>query len=226
MNTEVFVQNLLLEANLPVTFHAFYWGEFELVNPFTEGQFQFFAKSKSTALDRRLSFQTEGVFIHLSKDDPKYICKDIASFFVRAKEHGGLKRYDARLPMTSMFTSNQMYVSPFDDPEEFEEIDAYTVLIKGIDKQFNNLLGINNIETAEKGSSKHIGFISKYGSWDIHIDKELFDIEFLHSINRLLLSKDKNADTLHLNINAEMKMVILKLDKPTLERAQRMGLIV
>jgi len=227
LHTKDIIQKVLLEANgLQVQFHAHFWGKFILVEEFISDEHHFFAKASSSSLDRRLSHKEGKIFLHLENDAPLLITEGLNSFLQNPHSFSDTLIFDARPSYESLFTSQQMYISDFRDPEDFEEVEAYLKLIRGIDKHFDGLLGITSIQGEEKGEAKYIQIKMGDSNWDITIQKELFDMEVLHSLNRLLQQKDQAADMLHLSINSKMHMVILKLDQKTLAMANRMGLIV
>ena len=221
------IQDILLEADgLQVQLHAHFWGKFDLIEKHVSKGHHIFATAGSSALDRKLSHNEEGIFLHLEDEAPLLIAEDLSSFLRNPQRFSNTLVYDARPSYESLFTSKQMYVSDFRDPEDFEEVEAYLKFIKGIDKHFDGLFGITNIHGVENGDLKNIQIQMENDSWGIEIQKELFNMEVLHSLNRLLQQKDQAADMLHLSINSSMHMVILKLDQKKLKTAIKMGLIV
>lgn len=228
MSTQDVIQHTLSKAaGRSVQFHAFYWGTFELteVSESVAG-FSLFAKATSAALDRHLSFKGEQIYLHKDQDVPFLLAEDIQVFFQKATDYAQLRIYDARPSYEDLFSITQMYVSDFSDPEDFEEVEAYLKFIKGIDIHFDGLLGIEEIKGEEAGDVKLIHLRLPESSHAISLHKELFDIEVLNALNDILTNQYQAETSLHLSIDAKMRMVILKLDSTSLKEARKMGLIV
>jgi len=226
LNAQDFIQKINSEAEFPVQVYAHYWGKFNLVENYTQSDQTIFAEVASTAFHRFLSFKGDKVYILTEEAAPLLLTHGIASLFKSSKIVGGKLVYDARLSYHNIFSPQQMYVSDFRDPEDFEEVDAYVDLIKGIDAHFGNIFGIKNIVSEESGQIKKLGLELSEQKWDIKLERELFDLDLLHSLNQLLIESGKGEESLHLSINPEMYMVILKLDNERLGEIRNMGLIV
>jgi len=221
------IHQILLEADRKqVQFHAHFWGKFDLVEEVISDGHHYIATGSSSYLDRRLSYTEGNIFLHRNNEVPLLIAEDLSLFFNNPIIYNDILVFDARPSYESLFTAQQMYVSEFRDPEDFEEVEAYDNLIKGIDNHFDRVFGITGINGEENGQAKNIQIQMDNFNWVIKIQKELFDLEVLHSLNRLLQQKGITSDKLYLSIDPNMFMVILKLDQDTLEMSTKMGLIV
>lgn len=227
MRTQDIIQKTLDNAaGIPVQFHAFYWGKFDLLDIHNTERESIFAIASSQALDFKLSHREGKIYLHQSDLEPILIAEGIDVLFRNPQRYRDQLIYDARSGFEELFTPAQMYISDFRDPEDFEEVDAYLDLIKGINKHFDSLFGLLHIEGKEIGHHKRIHLQLEDIEWTIDIEKELFDTQVLLSLNQLLLAKGLHNETLHLSIDPQMNMLILKLDQPALESATRMGIIV
>lgn len=227
MSAQEIIQNTLSKAaGLTIQFHAYYWGKFGLVESSKLGEHTYFAEATSTALDRKLSFKGKSIYLHKDKEEPLFLTEDLQLFFQNATHLSQLKIYDARLSYTELFTPNQMYVSDFTDPESFEEVEAYLKFLKGIVFHFDSLLDIKEIYGKELEGQKRIYFTLHDSIHEIRLLKELFDMEFLEALNDILTNQHHTKESLYLSIDSKMRMVILKLDSASFEKATRMGLIV
>lgn len=185
-----------------------------------------FAKATSLALDLSLSFKDKDIYLHNGQDAPVFLSNDLQAFFQNATDMGALRIYDARPSYATLFTPAQMYRSDFSDPEDFEEVKAYLKLVKAIDRHFDQCLGIQTIQGEEIGEKKIIQLTLEDATHTITLHKELFDIEILKALNRILANQFQSQESLHLSIDSKMRMVILKLNSEALEMAKRMGLII
>jgi len=207
-------------------FHVYYWGRFELVEEYERNGHHFFAKASSNAINKNLSYQERNIYLHEEGEQPRLITDNLDSFFTTSKQNGRQLIFDSRASYEDLFFAEQMYISPFRDPEDFEEVNAYVNLVTGMEKHFGNVFGIKKINAEESGHLKIIYMQLSEMEWEIKLEKELFDTKLLHSLNRLLSRLGNSEETLHLSINPEMYMVILKLNESQLEKSARMGLIV
>ena len=207
-------------------FYAYYWGKFELKEiSESDGHF-FFAEATSLSLVRQLSYKDNQVFLHMGQNTPLLLTDDVQTFFQNATTYGQAHIFDSRPSYDELFTSEQMYVSDFNDPEDFEEVEAYLTLIKGIDTHFKNLLGIKEILGKEEGDKKILQLKLKESTHTIILHKALFDMEAINALNDILAKQFQLKETLHLSIDSKMRMVILKLGNEALANASRMGLLV
>ena len=220
-----FISNLKSTSPKPIQFYAYYWGRFKLNLIQQKEDYFFFAEAASNSLEFRVSIKDEKVYLHEAGVIPLLLTDKIEALFQNKKEFTQGILYDNRPSLEDLYTEEQMYKTTFKDPEDFEEVKAYQNLIEGIDRHFNNLLGIQSVSAMEKESTKTITLSTHMAQHEIKIHKELFDMEAIRGVNRMLqdLGHEK---TLHLTIDPQMYMVILHLTEKELEFANRIGLIV
>ena len=227
MKAQEILQNTLLEAGgLRLQFHAFYWGKFELIEVIESKGYSFFAEATSPALERKLSFKGSQIFLHNNEVYPILLAKDLRVFFNNFVDYAKMRIFDARPSYTKLFSPAQMYVSDFSDPEDFEEVEAYLKIIEGMNAHFGNIFGIEKILGEEDGDKKRIELHLRDSKHTVILTKELFDIDILNALTGILSEHYNIKETLHLSIDTQMRMIILKLDSQALKEAHKMGLIV
>ncbi len=225
MNTTTYISNLKSTTSKPIQFYAYYWGRFKLINIQEKDGYAFFAEAASSALDFKLSIKEEGVYLHETDVEALLVTDKIDTLFQNPKEYPKGLLYDNRPSLEELYSKEQMYKTAFRDPEDFEEVEAYRMIMEGVDSHFNKLIDIQSIKAEEEGSTKKITLNTSMAEHKIKIEKELFDMEAIHGLNRLL-SDLGHEKTLHLTIDPQMHMVILLLNAGELDEAKRIGLIV
>lgn len=226
MNTKNFITQFYASKAKPTKFHAFFWGKFSLAPIREKEGYTFFAQADSAALDFELSYKEEQVYLHSEDAQAQLLTENVEELFSNPIHHPEYTLYDNRPSLSDLFPKENIYKSDFKDPEDFEELEAYVEFIQGIDNYYQGLIGINTITTSEENDERTISLDTKYGKLKIQIERELFDLDVLHTLNEFIKDNAKRESTLHLTIDAQMYMLTLLLDKADLAKAKRIGLIV
>lgn len=227
MNSLEILKNLQTkDAKYPIHFHAYFWGKFVLIPNKEEDGYILFAKPVSRALNYKLNLKDDQVFLHNEMDDWIFLTDNLMSLFQNKNQTGESILYDCRPRLSDLFTTDQMYLTEFRDPEDFEDVEAYVKLINGIDTHFNNIFALTEINGIEEDEIKYLKLKSDEHEQEIILKKELFDLQLLQCLARFLKKLGILQEAFYLTIDSKMNMIILKLDSTTYEETKRIGLIV
>jgi len=220
-----YISKLKSITSKSIQFYAYYWGRCRLINIEEKDEYSFFAEAASNALDFKLSIKDEKIFMHEIGVKPLLLTDDIETLFQNPKEYPKGLLYDNRPSLEDLYNRKQMYKTNFRDPEDFEIVASYQLLMEGIDNHFDKLINIQSIKTQEEQNLKSITLITSKAKHEIQIHKELFDMEAIRGLNQMLRDLGQER-TLHLTIDPQMYMVMLLLTEEELDYAKRIGLIV
>jgi len=135
--------------------------------------------------------------------------------------------FDKRKKLEELLQPDLYLSTGINDPEYFEEIENYIELVHQFAQLSNQQLSFDSIKGIEKERRlKELHLKKAKKEWTITLNKELFDNQFLLSINKILKDQKIKDYQFATTINESMEMVLLKLSTEQYSLLERMGLLV
>lgn len=221
---------------LDITFEAHYWGRFQLVAmPDTwdlYGQIPYpIARSIGYGPKVSLMYDPPSQNIFLSNQSHRPIASSAEAFLdlekIQNVNPGHLLYFDRRKKLEDLLSPEEYFTTEINDPEYFEEVSAYLELIS----LFERLSGGDLFFPQKTGkqissSQKEIKLGSEMKNKFITLEKELFDNQFIISLNEILVEKGIQNYCFATTINPEMYLVLLKLSPAKFKLLEQMGLLI
>lgn len=221
---------------LPITFEAHYWGTFQLTalpeSWDVYGQIPYpIARSVGFGPKVSILYDPPSGHLFLSNQSERPIAFSAEEFFdvdqVSSANKNQVQHFDLRKSLEGLLSPTDYLITNINDPEQFEEVRAYLELVE----QFEELAAGDILFSGKTGRTiadhqKEIILSSGKKSWQIDIQKELFDNQIVDSLNEILQEKEISAYRFATTINPKMRMVLLKLSPEKYDLLDRMGLLV
>ncbi len=215
-----------------VYFEVHYWGKFQLLaSPVKAGEWLQVAEKVTYGPPVFLLLSpTSGLFSLSTKPDFS-IAESWDEFLdeeIQGESFEGSSIYfDKRKKLEELLSAGDYFTTEINDPEYFEEVEAYMEVIEICEKMSGGELHF------QAKSGRHVSEYKKEiylhtaeKQYFITLSKELFDNEIIHGLNRIL--EDRGTDNYRFSstINGELKMVILKLTADKFRELEGMGLLI
>jgi hypothetical protein len=221
---------------LDITFEAHYWGRFQLTAmPDTwdlYGQIPYpIARSIGYGPRVSLMYDPPSQNIFLSNQPHRPIASSAEAFFDLEKIQNVIPDhplyFDRREKLEDLLSPAEYSTTEINDPEHFESVAAYLELIPIFEQLSNGDLFFTQ-KTGKQISpfQKEIMLGSEMKNKFITLDKELFDNQFIISLNEILVEKGIQNYCFAMTINPEMYLVLLKLSPAKFKLLEQMGLLV
>ncbi len=245
MNLEQAYQKRLTQLNnidqrVNVFFEAHYWGRFRLltneVELFSDPQgYRPIAQIQSPPYDQWLLLDPERKQIVIRQGDteePIFIAQQLTEFWSDADWEEALNSkaqefyFDRRESLAQILPSDAWLITPFTDPEDFEELKAYRELLEYIEQITQGLVNFDEIKGKEKGIQKTLVLRRGERTWSIALNNVLFDQVFIDQLNQIIIQEQISERQLATSISPELAMVLLWIDTDQGQQILQRGLLL
>lgn len=236
-----------LQKTHHIQFEAHYWGKFELLpidfqllqdksdesillpiaQKVNDPTIQFFYNPKKQQyfvpdfFDQAIAFEENDFW------DQQPINLKIDSTEKTTLEQKSVLYFDKRKPLEDLLESQEYLITSISDPEHFENIEAYFDLLTLLQQLSKDRVQFDEVSgKAISESQKEI--ILKKGTkfWQVNLNRELFDNDFIIRINEIMLEWGINDFRFASTVNKQMQMVLLKLNEEKFALLKRMGMLI
>lgn len=223
-----------------IEFEAHYWGRFELLplHSFVSAIGQ--DKNDLDKIPIAKKIRDEKTLMYYHPDSNSYSIPKLFGFPIGFDERefwdlekGGAdsspKRlyFDKRRSFSDLLGTESYLTTTINDPEHFDEVEAYFELIKQFEKLSNQELAFDWVSGTEIGEhEKEVELLKGGKKWKVLLDRELFDSQIIESLNQILLEFGIKEYVFSFTIDENMCMVLLKLNANEIELLRRTGILL
>jgi len=222
---------------MPILFEAHYWGRFQLTSlpggdhaftqiPYPIAQRVDVGEGQSILYDpaQEAFFLSHQPDLPIAKSLSEFIPEELIEQFPTEKSI----HVDRRKKLEELLPPANYLHTGFDDPEAFEQIDAYKHWLELCEKLVGKrlLFGNSGVDQIEQGVIRITLTAEDGRSWEIFTDHELFNRNVLDWLNEILGELGFDDFQLHYTLSPKLEMIMLKLDKTQFEHLESMGMLL